>query len=63
LFIKIQNAKLELKYLFPNALNGYSAINMPGVSSTDASAQKVVKGIEIVDQYRFCQHHFSSQCI
>jgi hypothetical protein len=63
LFIKIQNAKFELKYLLPNALNEYPAINMPGVSSTDASAQKGVKGIEIVDQYGFCQHHFSSQCI
>jgi hypothetical protein len=63
LFIIIRNAKLELKYLFPDALNEYSAINMPGASSTDASAQKGVKDIDIVDKYRFCQHHFSFQCI
>jgi hypothetical protein len=31
---------------------------MPGVSSTDAPAQKDIKDIEIVDQYRFCQDHF-----
>lgn len=31
---------------------------MPGVSATDAAAQKDVKGIEIVDQCKFCQDHF-----
>jgi len=50
--------KTRIKTSFPDALNGYSAINMPGVPSTDAPAQKDVKGIEIVNQFRFYQDYF-----